>query len=84
MRVQAQHQEAEPLAVELADEDPAAVLKTWRSWDLAQKRTALRLFTVPKGIRVLRTGRTGRRQLLPSESVGITWVGEGEPRSGRG
>lgn len=66
----------DPLAVELADEDPAVVLSTWRSWSLEQRRTALRSFTEPGGIRVLRTGKTGRRKLLPSESVRIFWRGQ--------
>lgn len=62
----------EPLAEDLAEEDPAVVLETWRSWSLEQRRAALRAFTTE--IRVLKL--QGRRKVAPGESVRIVWVGE--------
>lgn len=63
-----------PMAVELADPDPAVVADRWERWSVPQRRTALRSFTT--SVRVLPVGRIGRRKLAPDESVEILWVGE--------
>ncbi|WP_246528503.1 recombinase family protein [Nocardiopsis composta] len=63
----------DPMAQALADEDPARVLETWRGWTLEQQRSALRAWT--EEIVVLRTGKTGRRELTAHESISISWVG---------
>ncbi|MBB4931779.1 DNA invertase Pin-like site-specific DNA recombinase [Lipingzhangella halophila] len=62
----------EPLAEDLADEDPNRVLETWRSWSLEQQRSALRAFTV--SMEMMPVGQ-GRKKVSPTESVRITWVG---------
>ena len=61
-----------PLAAELASQNPGTVLARWCSWSPEKKRNALKSFT--ESVRILPVGRIGRRKLSPEESVEILWV----------
>lgn len=64
----------EPAAVELAQGSPDAVMAVWDAWTVDQKRAALKALT--EEIRVLQVGKSAGRDLHPSESIRIRWLGE--------
>lgn len=64
----------DPLVQRLIDGNPEQV---WEGWDLGQRRSALKMVTQPRGIRVLKVGAVGRRRVSTSESVRVLWAGAG-------
>ncbi|GAB3209723.1 recombinase family protein [Marinactinospora endophytica] len=61
-------------AVALAADTPEAVEATWRTWGLERQRAALR--SVLEELRVLKTGKIGRRKLSAEETIKIRFKGQ--------